>query len=38
VHYRFSGEAGVTLGQAVAKYDLRHAFTAVAKPAKRRHK
>jgi hypothetical protein len=34
VHYRFSSEAGVTLGQRIAKYDLRHAFTAVRKPKK----
>lgn len=26
VHYRFSGVAGVTLGQHVAQYDLLHAF------------
>ena len=26
VHYRFSGEAGVNLGVAVAEYDLAHAF------------
>ncbi len=26
VHYRFSGEAGVTLGTNVADYDLTHAF------------
>ena len=26
VHYRFSGEAGVALGRAVAQYDLAHAF------------
>jgi hypothetical protein len=26
VHYRFSGEAGVTLGAQVAAYDLAHAF------------
>ena len=26
VHYRFSGEAGVNLGQEVANYDLAHAF------------
>jgi len=27
VHYRFSGEAGVTLGGEVAQYDLSHAFS-----------
>jgi hypothetical protein len=26
LHYRFSGEAGVALGKAVAQYDLSHAF------------
>jgi hypothetical protein len=26
LHYRFSGEAGVALGKAVARYDLSHAF------------
>jgi hypothetical protein len=26
LHYRFSSEAGVTLGRRVAEYDLRHAF------------
>ena len=26
VHYPFSGLAGVTLGQNVAQYDLKHAF------------
>jgi hypothetical protein len=26
LHYRFSSEAGVTLGQEVADYDLAHAF------------
>jgi hypothetical protein len=26
VHYRFSGQAGVALGQSVAQYDLKHAF------------
>jgi hypothetical protein len=26
LHYRFSGEAGVTLGGAVAQYDLSHGF------------
>jgi hypothetical protein len=26
LHYRFSGEAGVTLGTQVANYDLAHAF------------
>jgi hypothetical protein len=26
LHYRFSSEAGVTLGRRVADYDLRHAF------------
>jgi hypothetical protein len=26
VHYRFSGQAGVTLGGQVAAYDLAHAF------------
>ncbi len=30
VHYRFSGEAGVTLGKQVADYDLSHAFGALA--------
>jgi hypothetical protein len=30
VHYRFSGEAGVTLGREVADYDLSHAFGALA--------
>jgi hypothetical protein len=34
VHYRFSGEAGVMLGQRVARYDLEHAFTLTAKPKK----
>jgi hypothetical protein len=32
VHYRFSSEAGVTMGQKIARYDLQHAFTATAKP------
>jgi vanadium-dependent haloperoxidase-like protein len=35
VHYRFSGEAGVKLGEQVAQYDLRHAFTHVGKPTKK---
>ena len=26
LHYRFSGEAGVTLGREVAEYDLSQAF------------
>jgi hypothetical protein len=26
LHYRFSSEAGVTLGRRVADYDLHHAF------------
>jgi len=26
LHYRFSGVAGVLLGQKVADYDLKHAF------------
>jgi hypothetical protein len=26
VHYQFSGQAGVKLGQSVAQYDLKHAF------------
>jgi hypothetical protein len=35
VHYRFSGEAGVALGQRIAHYDLQHAFRPVAKPKKK---
>ena len=38
VHYRFSGEAGVTLGQKIARYDLQHAFTAVPKSKKQKRK
>jgi hypothetical protein len=30
VHYRFSGEAGVTLGKQVADYDLSHGFGELA--------
>lgn len=30
MHYRFSGEAGVTLGREVADYDLSHAFGGLA--------
>ena len=29
LHYRFSSVAGVAVGRAVAKYDLRHAFRPV---------
>jgi hypothetical protein len=29
LHYRFSGEAGVTLGEKVARYDLSHAFREI---------
>jgi hypothetical protein len=29
LHYRFSGEAGVTEGRSVARYDLRHAFQRI---------
>ena len=29
LHYRFSSMAGLTLGQAVARYDLDHAFGPV---------
>lgn len=29
LHYRTSSEAGVALGRSVAKYDLKHAFTAL---------
>jgi hypothetical protein len=36
--YRFSGEAGVTLGQKIARYDLQHAFTAVPKSKKQKRK
>jgi hypothetical protein len=38
VHYRFSGEAGVSMGRSVAQYDVRHAFTPIGKPKKNRHK
>jgi hypothetical protein len=34
MHYRFSGEAGVKLGTAVAKYDLSRAFLAKSAKAK----
>jgi hypothetical protein len=30
LHYRFSGEAGLTLGKQVADYDLSHAFGGLA--------
>jgi len=30
LHYRFSGEAGVTLGRQIADYDLSHAFGGLA--------
>jgi len=29
LHYRFSSVAGVAVGRAVAKYDLRHAFRPI---------
>jgi hypothetical protein len=29
LHYRFSSEAGVTLGRNVARYDLQHAFREI---------
>jgi hypothetical protein len=35
VHYRFSSEAGIAMGQSVARYDLKHAFTAIAKARKK---
>jgi hypothetical protein len=34
VHYRFSSEAGIAMGQSIARYDLKHAFTAIAKARK----
>jgi hypothetical protein len=38
VHYRFSGEAGAAMGEQVAQYDLRHAFTHVGKSEKKNKK
>jgi len=35
VHYRFSSEAGVTMGQKIARYDLEHAFTLTTRKTKK---